>query len=683
MRIQSFGLAAVLCAIPLTAQAPDARQQLVAYLNRIAFAQLQQRAQAVAAVQTQEQAERRKSAVRAKMLELIGGLPEKRGAVPVRQFGTIDGDGFRVEKIAYQSLPGLYVTADVYVPASGPGPFPAVILTPGHEPTGKLGQYNWAANLARAGILSLAIDPMGQGERLQHFDPDLGESKVGQGTGEHGMAAFSTLLIGDHVARYFINDGVRGIDYLSARKDVDPARIGAFGCSGGGTATAYLAAMDPRIKVAATACYLTSMQELLPGTGNQEAEQSIPNFLADGFDFGDWVEMAAPIPYAIVSTEDDMFPFAGARQTFEEAKRIYGLYDAADRIQWIHGPGRHGNLGPIGGQIVSFLVRNLKPGAPEPTFGQFKPAHRDDLLSTPTGQVSTSLGGETVESINRKRAQDLIAPKRAATAADIRAITGSVAEAGAPPSVTVIKSEARDGYRIDTIAMESEPGVTVAGLAGIPDGSAAKPALLYMDSTAKEQLARRPDFEAMVKGGRIVLLLQPRGTPGPATGVQSPLLGPFNLIALRAMMVGKSIVGLRTDDAIRAVNWLASRPDVDRSKIAVYGNGPLGVVALHAAALDSRMARVVIENSLADYALALNAPLTRNLPEIALDGVLRKYDLGGLMLAIAPRMVAVVNPVDAVGQAMHEAAARKELGYALSERVRLYQRSPGEPLPLE
>jgi cephalosporin-C deacetylase-like acetyl esterase len=683
MRIQSFGLAAVLCAIPLTAQAPDARQQLVAYLNRIAFAQLQQRAQAVAAVQTQEQAERRKSAVRAKMLELIGGLPEKRGAVPVRQFGTIDGDGFRVEKIAYQSLPGLYVTADVYVPASGPGPFPAVILTPGHEPTGKLGQYNWAANLARAGILSLAIDPMGQGERLQHFDPELGESKVGQGTGEHGMAAFSTLLIGDHVARYFINDGVRGIDYLSARKDVDPARIGAFGCSGGGTATAYLAAMDPRIKVAATACYLTSMQELLPGTGNQEAEQSIPNFLADGFDFGDWVEMAAPIPYAIVSTEDDMFPFAGARQTFEEAKRIYGLYDAADRIQWIHGPGRHGNLGPIGGQIVSFLVRNLKPGAPEPTFGQFKPAHRDDLLSTPTGQVSTSLGGETVESINRKRAQDLIAPKRAATAADIRAITGSVAEAGAPPSVTVIKSEARDGYRIDTIAMESEPGVTVAGLAGIPDGSAAKPALLYMDSTAKEQLARRPDFEAMVKGGRIVLLLQPRGTPGPATGVQSPLLGPFNLIALRAMMVGKSIVGLRTDDAIRAVNWLASRPDVDRSKIAVYGNGPLGVVALHAAALDSRMARVVIENSLADYALALNAPLTRNLPEIALDGVLRKYDLGGLMLAIAPRMVAVVNPVDAVGQAMHEAAARKELGYALSERVRLYQRSPGEPLPLE
>ncbi len=245
---------------------------------------------------------------------------------------------------------------------------------------------------------------MGQGERLQHFDPELGESKVGQGTDEHGMAAFSTLLIGDHVARYFINDGVRGIDYLSARKDVDPARIGVGllrrrhgdGVSGGDGLTHQ-------------GCGVGVLHHLNAGAAsrygqNQEAEQSIPNFLADGFDFGDWIEMASPIPYAVVSTEDDMFPFAGARQTFEEAKRIYGLYNAADRIEWIHGPGRHGNLGPIGGQIVSFLVRNLKPGTPEPAFGQFKPAHRDELLSTPTGQVSTSLGGETVESINLKTA---------------------------------------------------------------------------------------------------------------------------------------------------------------------------------------------------------------------------------------------------------------------------------------
>jgi cephalosporin-C deacetylase-like acetyl esterase len=672
-----------MCAIPLAAQAPDARQQVIAYLNRIAFAQLDQRDRAVAVIKTQAEAERRKNAVRAQILKLIGGLPENRGPVPVKEFGSLSEEGFRVEKIAYQSLPGLYVTADVYVPTASPGPFPAVILTPGHEPTGKLGQYNWGANLARAGVLSLAIDPQGQGERLQHFDPELGESKVGQGTGEHGIAAFATLLIGDHVSRYFINDGIRGIDYLIARKDVDSAHIGAFGCSGGGTATAYLAAMDQRVKVAASACYITSMRELLPGTGNQEAEQSIPDFLADGFDFGDWIEMAAPIPYAIVSTEDDMFPFAGARQTFEETKRIYGLYNAADRIEWIHGPGRHGNLGPIGGQIVSFLVRNLKPGAPEPAFTQFHAPNRDDLLCTPTGQVSTSLGGETVESINRKRAQDLLAPKRAASVTDIRAVTKSVAEPGAPPAVKVVKSETRDGYRLDSIEMESEPGVTVAGLAGVPNGEAPKPAVLFLDPAPKEQVASRPDFAALMKSGKIALILQPRGTPGSATGVQSPLLGPFNLIALRAMMVGKSLVGLRVDDTIRAVNWLASRSDVDRANIAIYGNGPLGVVALHAAALDSRISRVIAENTLASYGLALNAPLTRNLPEIALDGILRKYDLGGLVLAIAPRPVTLVNPTDAVGQPLREDAARRELAYALTGGARISQRTPADPLPFD
>jgi hypothetical protein len=164
--------------------------------------------------------------------------------------------------------------------------------------------------------------------------------------------------------------------------------------------------------------------------------------------------------------------------------------------------------------------------------------------------------------------------------------------------------------------------------------------------------------------------------------VQSNLLGPFNLISLRAMMVGKTLVGLRMDDAIRAINWLVSRTDVDESKIEIYGVGPLGVVALHTAALDGRVSRTVIENTLADYTLALDAPLTRNLPEIALDGVLRKYDLPGLMLAIAPRTVAVLNPVDAVGQPLREEAAKKEVGYALSAHVRLYERAPGEPLPL-
>src|ERR1041385_5401831 len=154
---------------------------------------------------------------------------------------------------------------------------------------------------------------------------------------------------------------MRGIDYLTARPDVDATRIGALGCSGGGTSTAYLGALDSRIQTVGVACYITSFHELLPSaTGVQEAEQSIPRFLEQGLDFADWVELAAPTPYAIISTMSDMFPFEGARQTYEETRRIYTLYGAADSLQWITGPGGHGNLGPISLEILGFFLHHLK-----------------------------------------------------------------------------------------------------------------------------------------------------------------------------------------------------------------------------------------------------------------------------------------------------------------------------------
>ena len=131
------------------------------------------------------------------------------------------------------------------MPVSGGGPFPAVLLTPGHEATGKQSQYSFGANFARSGIIALAIDPLGQGERLQYFDALLrnpaltggadGQKKsiIGGSTGEHGEANVPAMLIGEDIARYFVNDGMRGIDYLIGRPDVDANRIGALGCSGG------------------------------------------------------------------------------------------------------------------------------------------------------------------------------------------------------------------------------------------------------------------------------------------------------------------------------------------------------------------------------------------------------------------------------------------------------------------
>jgi cephalosporin-C deacetylase-like acetyl esterase len=683
----------------------EPRRQLMAYLDAMGRAQLAERARAMALIRTRADAEKRKALVREKIVRLIGGMPVYHGPLATRQFGTIPGNGFRVEKVAYESQPGFLVTADVYVPTTGSGPFPAVVLSAGHGAGGKLDQYSLAGNLARNGMVALAWDPLGQGERFQNFDPELGASKAGETTGEHGHANVQTLLIGEHVSRYFILDAMRTVDYLVSRKDVDGNRIGAFGCSGGGTMTTYLAAFDSRVKAAAPGCYITSFQELLPTAGPQEAEQSIPHFLEEGLDFADWVELAAPMPYAIVSTTADMFPFEGARQTYEEAKRIYALYGAEDRMKWLTGPGGHGALGPIYPDILAFFVRYLKNSDEKPPFTPLGPARREDLLCTPTGQLSTSIGSETVHSINRKRAEELLPRKEALRSQadldrlrlrlrdDIRTTASVTVNPGAePPRVSVVETTDRAGYRLETISLQSEAGITLSGLVAIPKREGARPALLLMDSQARDRVvAPGGDFDRLANAGWVVFLFQPRVIPAGTEYVQSPIMAPFNLLSLRAFVVGKNLVGMRVDDTIRAVDWLCSQPNVDRKAVTAAGRGPLGVVLLHAAAIDQRIGRVLVQNTLDSYRSAVDQTLTRGVPEILIPGVLRKYDLGDLMLAVSPRPVVVMSPVDAVGVPVREQDFRKKLAYVFEsernlgspDRVRLLSVELRDPLPLE
>ncbi len=625
-------------------------------------------------------------------------MPRASGPVTVKRFATVDEDGFRVENIAYESLPGYWVTANVFVPP-GPGPFPAMIVAPGHG-AGKASQFAWGAHFARSGILTLSIDPMGQGERLQHFDPELGTSKV-EPSGEHEHANQSSLLVGQHIARYWFADGVRGVDYLTERKDVDAARIGTFGCSGGGTAAAYLAAMDPRIRVAAVASFITSFQALLPGNGPQDAEQTLPRFLASGLDFADWVELAAPRPLAIVAFETDFFPIAGAQSTYDEARRFYALAGAADNLQLIRGQGGHCNLGPVMPEVLGFLTKHLKSAnAPVAPFGPSRPKDVDALTVTPTGQVSSSLGGVTVEDMARREA--LARPISAAPErpdarvrrirSDVRALSAIAAEPGAAAKATSAPRETHDGYRTETVTIESEPGVTLSGIIAIPDRPGPHPAIVWMDAAALEITAASADLARLAKSGRVVLALHPRGVLGePPPNPSQLALGPYMPLLLRAIVVGKTLVGMRVDDTIRAVGWLASQPEVDRSSFTLYATGSLGMVALHAAALDERITHVVVERTLVSYRMALQAGLHKNLSEVLVPNVLEHYDVADLLMAIHPRPVALVNPATPMGQLARSSVVREQLAAAFEadrrlgtpNRLRIARRDWWDPIPIE
>ena len=425
------------------------RTELTQYLDDIAAKEAAARRATISSITTRAQAEARQREVRAKILTLIGGLPEKT-SLNAKVLGTTQADGFRIEKILYESQPNFPVTALLYLPDGKPGisnqKLPAIVVAPGHGFTGKATDYTFASTFARNGFAVLSYDPIGQGERLQYPDPsDASKTLLKASTGEHGEAGLQPTLIGDALARTFAWDGIRAVDYLTSRVEIDPSRIGAFGCSGGGTMTALLGALDARVQAIAVACYLTSFDTLLPALGPQDSEQSTPNFIASGLDFPDWVELAAPRPYAIISTAQDMFPYAGALATATESRRFYSLFDPASagtptnnptpgiptgptlnpdtsntipataNLQWITGIGRHGNLGPISGQIVSFFLTHLahsdaQPILPPPSAPGTSPfalpasLPKVALQVTPTGQVSVSYpGSETVHTLTLKR----------------------------------------------------------------------------------------------------------------------------------------------------------------------------------------------------------------------------------------------------------------------------------------
>jgi hypothetical protein len=188
-----------------------------------------------------------------------------------------------------------------------------------------------------------------------------------------------------------------------------------------------------------------------------------------------------------------------------------------------------------------------------------------------------------------------------------------------------------------------------------------------------------PELDRMTKFGWVVETLQPAPSPPGTEGLKSPYLGSFNLLSLRAFLVGKTIVGMQIDDAIRGVDSLAARADIDNSRITLYGNGPLGIVALHTAALDARIHGVIVENVLASYRMVLDQPLHRNISEVVIPGVLAKYDAGNLVLAIAPRPVTIVNPQDATGSILSEEQFRK----IVRQPVRVLARGAGDLLPFE
>ena len=223
------------------------KKMLSRHLRRLTYEALDRRRAEHETIKTPEQVKAYQQRMRNTFIEHLGGFP-KRTPLNAKTVGTIDGDGYRIEKIIYESQPRHYVTAVMFLPKSKP-PFPAVLVPCGHSRSGKVAQQRMCILLAKYGIAALSYDPIGQGERSQLLDAE-GKQRF-RATSEHDLVGMGSIPLGRNTATFRIWDGMRSIDYLAGRKEIDASKIGVTGCSGGGTLTSYLMALAGRVACAA------------------------------------------------------------------------------------------------------------------------------------------------------------------------------------------------------------------------------------------------------------------------------------------------------------------------------------------------------------------------------------------------------------------------------------------------
>jgi cephalosporin-C deacetylase-like acetyl esterase len=638
----AFCLLASLC---FPQSPPD--DPFLTWLDHIAQQQLDSRDRALAAIRTPADADRRKAMVRAKLTELIGGLPTYSGPLNARVTGVLPSDTHSIEKVIFESLPGFYITASLYRP-NQPGHYPAVLVPAGHIQEGKPEAQLICANLAAKGFIVLAYDPIGQGEREQTYLPQLGRALSGGAGNEHLELGARSILIGQSVARYFIFDAKRAVDYLVSRPDVDPDRIAVAGCSGGGAITIYAGVFEPRVKAAAPGCCINTFHTLFTGP-TADSEMTFPTFLASGLDMADFFEAAAPLPWLMMATTEDYFRPDSARVVYNEARRWYEVYGAGDRIRFFVGPGPHGTPRESREELYRWMIRWIGGGKGDSRDRPVKHFTNLELQVTQSGNVDGEPGSRKLYQViadefhtrRRKRGvPDLLAELRR---------LGVPSQGAAPPVTTAAKRDESD-FRIEEIRIESEPGVTISARLYLPHGAGRKPAVVMFEEKrlpvplyVQRTQSTAALAEALVRAGQIVAEVDPRDSAGANEG--RAFLGNW-VTNERAELVGRNLAAMRAHDLLVSVDVLAARSDVDAGSIRGYARGVKGVWLLLAAAVDRRLGKIWLDRTPYSIAAALEGPMTSHLFDALIPGFALHWDYQDLVSAIGERRVLWTDPVN-------------------------------------
>jgi cephalosporin-C deacetylase-like acetyl esterase len=632
-----------------------------AYLLQEANRQFQARQTEVQALDSAEAVLRRQTKLRAAYRQIMGEFPKPAPLNP-RVTGTIPGNGYRIEKVAYESRPNFFVTANLYLPAAGKGPYPGVLVVCGHWAEAKFwqGHQRFGALCALNGLVALVVDPISQGERMQLLDA---KGRPAQENGqavyiryfEHSLIDTGARLVGWSAAALEAWDNMRGIDYLYSRPEVDRAKkVGCTGSSGGGTQTTFLMALDERIGPAAPSCYLTTAAWVF--NGKQRMNDGCQHIAGEG-KFGiertDYILLHAPNPTLVLAAQDDFFDINNTRALVNEAKKFYALLGVPERLDLFVAPGGHDFSKPHREKAVQWFRRWL--------LNDDRPISEPDLPVQPPAALQVTRGGQAgAEWTNAVSAFDLIKNQaRQAEAArqefwkknDRQAGLAKVKElTGFKPADKVAVAQVGriifTNYTVEKLVFTPEGEVPLPALLFLPQARPKPaPAILYVDGNGKVNLANTNHFlRAKLNAGTIILAVDVRGVGETKDNLpyeyKTHMANEDWVNEMLAMHLGRPLFGQRIGDVLAALEALRQRPEVDPAAVELVGAGWCGPIALHAAAFDGRIQRVTLSDSIRTWLTLLDQPLAHNRLRLIVPGALQCYDLPDLVKTLPPAAVA-------------------------------------------
>lgn len=584
--------------------------------------------------------------------------PEKT-PLNARITGRTERDYYTVENLVFESRPGFYVTANVYLPKNAAAQAPAVVVVPGHAmDEGKnYGLYQLGQlGMVKEGIIVLAYDPIGQGERkLPGFKHDLG---------------YGSLLVGQTNEGYIVWDSIRAVDYLTTRPDVDPARIGIAGNSGGGENVFYTMPLDERIQAGTSFSFVCSYDLWIAEGGNHCICNHIPGIVHEMEEF-EIIGLNAPRPFlAGNGSEDTIFPVAGFNETIDRATGIYGLVATKERVKGVLAPAGHGWSQPLReagwGWMNQWLLGD-GDGAPIPEEGIVAEDVTSEAIQVFKDGVMPE-DAETVVTLNRKRADGFIAaydsPPATAEAWAKRAPEWRAAIwevlGGRPADVTpTVRSGTRfeqNGLQVETLSITTETGMEVGAVFARPAGPAdSRPATVFLGGHADKRTAILTGYAAEAAQRGPVLVLDPRGT-GEAERHE-------NHLTSDTILLGRPLFAQQLWDLLQVGRYLAGRDDVDGAAIRVHGVADGALLAVYAAALDGVFSGVDADALLASYRYYLEDEQPQSMA-LCVPNILKVADVPQLLALATPTPVTVTGPVGYGKEALSADVARDALAFA-------------------